>query len=82
MRSLIAKVELMEITESKLNLKVVFLKGIIDQFKGSLSKTNKSHRYYKVILNKHHEQFSSFSLANCMWFIKVILITILVFALY
>ena len=31
MRSLIAKVELMEITESKLNLKVVFLKGIIDQ---------------------------------------------------
>ena len=82
MRSLIAKVELMEITESKLNLKVVFLKGIIDQFKGSLSKTNKSHRYYKVILNKHHEQFSSISLANCMWFIKVILITILGFALY
>ena len=82
MRSLIAKVELMEITESKLNLKVVFLKSIIDQFKGSLSKTNKSHRYYKVILNKHHEQFSSISLANCMWFIKVILITILVFALY
>lgn len=57
MRSLIAKVELMEITESKLNLKVVFLKGIIDQFKGSLSNTNRSHRYYKVILNKHHEHF-------------------------
>ena len=82
MRSLIAKVELMEITESMLNLKVVFLKGIIDQFKGSLSNTNRSHRYYKVILNKHHEHFSSISLDNCMWFIKVILITILVFALY
>lgn len=82
MRSLIAKVELMEITESKLNLKVVFLKGIIDQFMWSLSNTNRSHRYYKVILNKHHKHFSSISLANCMWFIKVILITILVFALY
>lgn len=49
MRSLIAKVELMEITESMLNLKVVFLKGIIDQFMWSLSNTNRSHRYYKVI---------------------------------
>ena len=82
MRSLIAKVELMEITESMLNLKVVFLKGIIDQFMWSLSNTNRSHRYYKVILNKHHKHFSSISLDNCMWFIKVILITILVFALY
>lgn len=82
MRSLIAKVELMEITESKLNLKVVFLKGIIDKSMWSQSNTNRPHRYYKVILNKHHEHFSSISLANCLWFIKVILITILVFALY
>ena len=82
MRSLIAKVELMEIIEPRLNFKVVFLKGIIDQFMWSLSNTNRSHRYYKVILNKHHEHFSSISLANCMWFIKVILIKILGFALY